>query len=74
MESNGAIDKLTHALLKLFQEPERPEDSVKFIRKQLCLDCPDDARIQELMKKLEEMDTEKKILDRELMMTKSLMY
>lgn len=71
METNGAIDKLTYALLKLFQEPERPEDSVKFIRKQLCLECPDEARIEELTKKMDEMDAEKKKLDRELMMAKS---
>lgn len=70
METNGAIDKLTNALLKLFQEAERPEDSVKFIRKQLCLECPDEARIEELTRKMEEMDAEKKKLDRELMMAK----
>ena len=74
MEKDGTVSKLTDALVKLFQEAERPENAVMFIRKHLCLECQDESKVIELSKKLDKMTEEKKKLNRELSMTKSLMY
>lgn len=42
LEDAGAIDNLTQALIKLYEEQNKPLDAVKFIRKNMCSSCPDD--------------------------------
>lgn len=74
LEKDGTVGKLNDALVKLFQESERPENAIMFIRKHLCLECTDESRVMELSKKLEVMTEAKKKVDRELSMTKSLVY
>lgn len=44
LKQAGAIDTLTKALIKLYEQPEKPDDAVKFIRKNMCESCPDDEQ------------------------------
>ncbi|CAO1377436.1 unnamed protein product [Diamesa hyperborea] len=72
LEKDGTVSKLNNALVKLFQESERPEDAIMFIRQHLCLECTTESKVMELSKKLDGMTEEKKKIDRELSMAKSL--
>lgn len=61
LETSGAIDKLTNALMKLYQEGEKPENSVVFIRKELGDDCPPN-KIKLLEEEVKKLQKENKIL------------
>lgn len=61
LEGTGAIDKLTKALMELYKQDEKPEDSVIFLRKELGDDCPP-QKIKELEEKVKELEKENKIL------------
>lgn len=71
LETTGATDKLTAALVKLFQEKERPVDAVTYIRKCLCEECPDAEKMKELQKEVETLVKDKKKMDLELQVAKS---
>ena len=46
LERSGVIDQLTKVLVGLYEEPEKPSDSVAFIKK--CLGAPSDTDIDVL--------------------------
>ncbi|XP_052894749.1 arginine kinase 1-like [Anopheles moucheti] len=52
LESAGAIDCLSKALIRLYQEDHKPEDACKFIRQVLCENCPTDEQVAESMDEL----------------------
>ncbi|CAO1417211.1 unnamed protein product, partial [Diamesa tonsa] len=66
LEGAGAIENLTKALIKLYEEQHKPKDAVKYIRKNMCDSCPDDEQYQILAADL--LEANKKIcsLEREL--------
>lgn len=66
MEGAGAIENLTKALIKLYEEQHKPKDAVKYLRKNMCESCPDDEQYQILAADL--LEANKKIcsLEREL--------
>lgn len=66
LESQGAIDNLTSALVKLYETNNKPADAVKFIRKHMCESCPDDEEYEVMAADL--VQANKKIceLEREL--------
>ena len=41
MEKSGVVDQLTKVLVGLYEEPEKPTNSVDFIKK--CLGAPSDS-------------------------------
>lgn len=69
LEGTGVTDKLTTALMKLYQEIEKPEEPLKFIRKQLGDDCPPE-KINELFVEIKNLKKEKKVLEMEKEMAK----
>uniref|UniRef100_A0A182QH96 arginine kinase n=1 Tax=Anopheles farauti TaxID=69004 RepID=A0A182QH96_9DIPT len=54
LESAGAIDCLSKALIRLYQEEQKPDDACKFIRQVLCENCPTDEQVAESMAELAE--------------------
>lgn len=65
METSGATEKLTTALMKLYQEDERPQDAVAFIRKQLCGDLPDQEEIDAMREEIKTLKKEKEKIEEE---------
>uniref|UniRef100_A0A182JML6 arginine kinase n=1 Tax=Anopheles atroparvus TaxID=41427 RepID=A0A182JML6_ANOAO len=66
LESAGAIDCLSKALIRLYQEEQKPEDACKFIRKILCESCPTDEQVVESLAELDEARKRIVELEREL--------
>ena len=66
MEGAGAIENLTKALIKLYEEQHKPKDAVKYIRKNMCDSCPDDDQYQILAADLVEANKKICSLEREL--------
>ncbi|CRK97091.1 CLUMA_CG010438, isoform A [Clunio marinus] len=65
LEQSGAIRNLTNALVKLYELPNQPEDAIKFIRNNLCENCPNDQQfalmhtdLQKANKKIAELERE----------------
>ncbi|CAO1416246.1 unnamed protein product, partial [Diamesa serratosioi] len=66
LEGAGAIDNLTKALIKLYEEQHKPKDAVKFIRNNMCESCPDDDQYQILAADLIEANKKICSLEREI--------
>lgn len=66
MEVTGVTEKLTNALMKLYQEEKKPDDPIAYIRKCLCVECPDENTVNEMKEKLDELVKEKKEVEIEL--------
>lgn len=64
MEGTGATEKLTDALMKLYQEEKKPADPVIFIRQHLGDDCPAD-KIIELEERVKGLQKEQNVLTTE---------
>ncbi|CAI2385320.1 unnamed protein product [Moneuplotes crassus] len=64
LEKAGVIDQLTRVLVGLYEEPEKPNNAVEFIKS--CLGAPSDTDVEKLKQENEElkgkvMDLEKKV-------------
>lgn len=66
LEGAGAIDNLTKALIKLYEQQNKPSDAVKFLRKNMCESCPDDEQFETLSADLEKANKKICELEREL--------
>lgn len=53
LQNAGAIENLTKALIKLYEEQNKPLDAVKFLRKHMCGNCPDDEHFEKINNDLE---------------------
>lgn len=72
LEATGATEKLTTALMKLYQEPERPADAIGFIRKSLSDGVEEESEmVKEMKRKIDELTAEKQKADLELTMVQS---
>lgn len=75
LEGTGVTDKLTTALMKLYQEIEKPEEPIVFIRKQLGDDCPPEKmgeleeKINELKRKNKELEMEREVAQAQIKRT-----
>lgn len=67
LEGAGAIDNLTKALIKLYEQQNKPADAVKFIRKNLCESCPDEEQFEILNADLQKANKKICELERELL-------
>jgi arginine kinase len=66
LETSGATEKLTMALMKLYQEEERPTDAMAFIRKQLCGDdLPDPEEINAMRDEIKLLKMQKEKIEQE---------
>ncbi|XRB12661.1 c-Myc-binding protein [Pseudoscourfieldia marina] len=64
LESAGVIDSMTKVLVALYEEPEKPEQAIAYIKTQLGFPTPADydelkasAKYEELEKEKEELTT-----------------
>lgn len=48
LEKSGVVEALTTALIKLYEEPNKPECAVKYVRNRMCETCPTDEQYDEL--------------------------
>ena len=61
LERSGVIDQLTRVLVGLYEEPEKPQNAVDFIKK--CLGAPSDNDVEALRTENEELKS--KLLEME---------
>ncbi|KAI9579933.1 arginine kinase isoform X2 [Glossina fuscipes] len=54
LERAGVIDALSKALIKLYEEQNKPDDAIRFVRKFMCESCPDDTQFDAMKADLEE--------------------
>lgn len=54
LERAGVIDALSKALIKLYEEQNKPDDAIRFVRKFMCESCPDDEQFDLMKSDLEE--------------------
>ncbi|XP_055643975.1 arginine kinase 1-like [Toxorhynchites rutilus septentrionalis] len=66
LESAGAIDCLSKALIKLYQEDQKPDDACKFIRQTMCESCPTDEQVAQMIEDLDKAKQDNCCLQREL--------
>lgn len=66
LENAGAIDNLTRALVKLYEQKNKPQDAVKFIRKEMCLTCHDEEQYELLAADLDEANRKICQMEREI--------
>ena len=57
LERAGVIDQLTKVLVGLYEEPEKPDNAIVFIKK--CLGAPSDTDIEQLKSENEELRSQK---------------
>ena len=53
LERAGIVDQLTKVLVGLFEEPEKPNNPIEFIKK--CLGAPSDADVDQVMAQNDEL-------------------
>lgn len=66
LEGAGAIDNLTRALVKLYEQKNKPQDAIKFIRKEMCETCHDEEQYELLAADLQEANKKICQLEREI--------
>lgn len=57
---------MTKALIKLYEQENKPSDAVKFIRKNMCESCPDDEQFEVISSDLDQANKRICELEREL--------
>lgn len=48
LERSGVIDSLSKALIRLYEETNKPDDAIRFVRKYMCESCVDDVQYEAL--------------------------
>lgn len=65
LEKNGVMDALTKVLVNLYEEPDKPEDALEYIRDRLAMQAGMETYIQ-LKNKLDEYQTRVDALSQEI--------
>ncbi|KAG5443052.1 c-Myc-binding protein [Clonorchis sinensis] len=55
LEKAGVLDALTKVLVGLYEEPEKPDNALEFIRKHLQMGGPDAAEVEAMKQELDEL-------------------
>ncbi|XP_055851473.1 arginine kinase [Episyrphus balteatus] len=66
LERSGVVDALSKSLIKLYEEQNKPNDAIRFVRKYMCESCPDDAMYDALKVEVEEANRTINRLEQEL--------
>ncbi|XP_055375126.1 arginine kinase [Condylostylus longicornis] len=66
LERCGLIDSLSRALIKLYEEQNKPDDCIRYVRKYMCDSCPDDEDYDELKENYEKLKLKIVELEEEL--------
>ncbi|CAL8076063.1 unnamed protein product [Calicophoron daubneyi] len=67
LERAGVLDTLTKVLVGLYEEPEKPENALEFIKKHLQADGPDPADVEAMKVELAELRQKIELLEAENM-------
>lgn len=70
LECAGVIDSLSKALIKLYEEGDKPEDAVQFLREHMCESCPSEGQVAEIKENYEKALVKISELERELISVK----
>ena len=62
LEKAGVVDQLTKVLVGLYEEPEKPQNAIEFIKK--CLGAPSDIDVDSLKAQNEQLRQEKMELEK----------
>ena len=73
LEESGVVNALTQSLVKLYEEEDKPEQAVDYVRLHLCETCPTEEQYVELKSKFEETEAELKAAQREIVRLKGNM-
>lgn len=73
LERAGVIDALSKALIKLYEEQNKPDDAIRFVRKYMCETCPDDTQFDAMKNDLENALKKISALEQDLERCKALM-
>lgn len=60
-------------MIKLYEESEKPEDAVKYLREKMCESCPTEESYNDLKAQYEEILEKQSKLERELSSVKGQM-
>ncbi|XP_055903221.1 arginine kinase [Eupeodes corollae] len=71
LERSGVVDALSKSLIKLYEEQNKPDDAIRYVRKYMCETCPDDAMYEALKAEVEEANRTINRLEQELETVKS---
>ncbi len=64
LEKAGVIDQLTKVLVGLYEEPEKPNNAIEFIKK--CLGAPSDTDVDQLKADNEDLKKHKHELEKKI--------
>ncbi|XP_069695072.1 c-Myc-binding protein [Periplaneta americana] len=65
LERAGVMDALTKVLVSLYEEPEKPDDALDYVRKHLAEGSPDTEDVETLKNDLEASKARVEILEQE---------
>ncbi|KAK9498715.1 hypothetical protein O3M35_003288 [Rhynocoris fuscipes] len=71
LERTGVMDALTKVLVLLYEQPDKPEDALEFMRSNLGDKRPTAAEIENMKSELEDAHATIKELDRQLQIAKA---
>jgi len=55
LDSAGILDELTKFLVTLYEEPDKPQDAVSYMKKLLCGGEPDAAEVENMKNEIEQL-------------------
>jgi len=55
LDSAGILDELTKFLVTLYEEPDKPQDAVSYMKKLLCGGEPDAAEVENMKNEVEQL-------------------
>ncbi|KAF7257402.1 C-myc binding protein [Paragonimus skrjabini miyazakii] len=67
LEKAGVLDTLTKVLVGLYEEPEKPDNALEFIKKHMQAEGPDPAEVEAMKVELAELRQKVELLEAENM-------
>jgi len=65
LEKNGVMDVLTRCLVALYEEPEKPQDALQYVRNSLGAASPDKVELESLRLTVVELKEKETVLEDE---------
>uniref|UniRef100_A0A3Q0KDW1 c-Myc-binding protein n=1 Tax=Schistosoma mansoni TaxID=6183 RepID=A0A3Q0KDW1_SCHMA len=65
LEKSGVIDALTKVLVGLYEEPEKPDNALEFMKKHLRAESPDPSDIEAMKVEIAELKQKVEMLESE---------
>ncbi|CAH8610797.1 unnamed protein product [Schistosoma bovis] len=65
LEKSGVIDALTKVLVGLYEEPEKPDNALEFMKKHLQAESPDPSDVEAMKVEISELKQKVEMLESE---------